>query len=140
MGQKNWSLKKLAYFLEVNGIIQGVKKNHIVKHHVHFWPFLKAPVEKLMPHPQISFKSWLYNVDPEVYIFLLRSKLWWLEKVSFQTVWASPEPWTKLIVRQRAHFRPFLRYQMKNWCHILKSHIPFLNSFCVKIQANEGKK
>ena len=30
---------------------------------MHFLQFLKAPAEKLMPHPQISFKSWIYNVD-----------------------------------------------------------------------------
>ena len=38
----------------------------IVQQPSHFWPPLKVPAEKLMPHPQISFKSWLYNMDLEL--------------------------------------------------------------------------
>ena len=69
-------IKKMAYFLEISGkwlIIQG-KKNLII---------MKAPAEELMPHLQISFKSWLYIVDTELYISLSKSMLWLLEKVSF---------------------------------------------------------
>ena len=86
-----------------------LKKNIIVKHPVHFWPFSKAPAEKLMPQPQISFKTFIIKCGPWIVYFLLKSKLWWLEKVSFQSAWASPEPWTKLIVRQWEHFRPFFK-------------------------------
>ena len=53
--------------MEINGkwlTIQCVQRI-IVQHPVYFWPFLKAPAEKLMPHPQISFKSGLNNVDLE---------------------------------------------------------------------------
>ena len=112
LGQKIWSLKKIGIFLVNQWKVDnytGCYKKNIVQHPVHFWPFVKAPAEKLMPHPQISFKSWLNNVDSDLYIFLLNSKLWWLEKVNFQTAWASPEPWTKFIFWQQAHFRPFLK-------------------------------
>ena len=50
----------MAYFFEITGkwiIIQGDKKKGIVEYPADFWPFSKAPAEKLMPHPQISFKS-----------------------------------------------------------------------------------
>ena len=55
----------MGIFLEINGkwlIIWGVK-NNIAQHPSHFLPFLKAPAEKLMPHSQISFKSWFDNVE-----------------------------------------------------------------------------
>ena len=86
----------------------------IVHHPAYFWPFLKAAAEKLMPHSQISFKSWLNNVGSKLHFMLWKSTVWWLEKVSFQNVWASPEPWTKVIVWQEAHFRPFLKVPEKN--------------------------
>ena len=60
-------------------------KKIIVRHPAHFKPLLKAPAEKLMPQPKVSFKSWLNIVDWELCIFLLKSMLWWLEEVSFQT-------------------------------------------------------
>ena len=66
-------LKEFAIFLEINVkwlFIQGVKKEFIVQHPAHFWPFLRAPAEKLMPDSQISFKSWLHNADSELYFFL----------------------------------------------------------------------
>ena len=58
--------KICIFFLEINVkwlFIQGVKKEFSVQHPVHFWPFLRAPAEKLMPHSQISFKSWLRNAN-----------------------------------------------------------------------------
>ena len=63
----------------------GYQKLIIVQHPARLLPFLKARAEKLMPHYQISFKSWSNNVESELYIFLLKSMLWWLERVSFQT-------------------------------------------------------
>ena len=66
-----WRFDNLLFFyfgakmLVINGkwlIIKGVKKI-IVQHPAHFWPFWKAPEEKLMPYSLISFKSWLNNVD-----------------------------------------------------------------------------
>ena len=44
-----------------SGIYTECQIKFIVQHLAHFWPFLKAPADKLMPHSQISFKSWLYN-------------------------------------------------------------------------------
>ena len=66
--------------------MKGVTKKCIVHHHAHLRQFFfNVHTEKLMPHLQLSFGSWLNNADWEVYIFLLKSILWWLEKVSFQT-------------------------------------------------------
>ena len=45
--------------------------------------FVRA--EKLMSHYKFSFESWLDDADLELYVFLLKSMLWWLQKVSFQT-------------------------------------------------------
>ena len=69
--------ENITMFLKTNGkwlIIQGVKKKY-VQHQAYFRPFVKVPAEKLMPHYQISFKSWLNNVESELYIFLLKSML-----------------------------------------------------------------
>ena len=85
---KKISIKKIAIFLEINEkwlFIQGVKKEFIVQHPAFFLPFLKDPADKLRPHSQISFKSWLNNVGSELGFCLLKSILWWLEKVGFQT-------------------------------------------------------
>ena len=49
---------KVAYYA-------GCQNKFILKHLVHFSPFLKAPGDKLLPHSQISFKSWLHNAESE---------------------------------------------------------------------------
>ena len=82
------AIKKKLLFLEIDEkwlLIQGVK------HLAHFWQFLKAQAEKLIPHSQISFKSWLNNVA-ELGFFFKKSMLCWLEEVGFQTAGASPKP------------------------------------------------
>ena len=64
-------------------IYTGCQNNFTVQHQAHFFAILKAPADKLRPHSQISFKSWLNNVGLETSFFLLKSMIWWLEKVSF---------------------------------------------------------
>ena len=49
-GQKKWLLKIFATFLEMKVkwlFIQGVKIQFSVQHPTHFWPFLRAPAERL---------------------------------------------------------------------------------------------
>ena len=88
----------------------GCQIKFIVQYFAHFWPFLRALADKLMPHCQISFKSWLNNVASELRFFLLQKlMLCWLQNVGFQTSWASPKPWTKLNVWQQEHFWPLLK-------------------------------
>ena len=55
------------------------------------------------------------------------------DMVAGKSAWASPEPWTSLIVHQQAHFRPFfessrgktdvkfLNQVLKNWLNIVDS-------------------
>ena len=43
----------------------GCQTKFIVQHLAHFWPFLKALADKLMPHSQMSFRSWLNNLASE---------------------------------------------------------------------------
>ena len=96
LGQIFWSLKILVIFFGNQWewtVYAGCQKKCVVQHPAHFRLFLKFPAEKLMPHFQFSFKSWLNNVDSELYTFLLNSMLWWLEKVSFQTAWAFLTKW-----------------------------------------------
>ena len=97
-------------------IIQGVKNIlfNIRHNFCHFW---RLHQNKMTPLPQISFKSWVNKVAPDYYIFVLKSVLRWLEKVSFQTAWASPKPWTKLSDNERILYH-FLRSQRINWRHI----------------------
>ena len=65
----------------------GCQIKFFVQHLKHFWPFLKALADDMMPHSSISFKSWLHNVASELRIFFYKKKpmLCWLEKVGFQT-------------------------------------------------------
>ena len=65
-------------------IYTGCQNQFIVQNPAHFLPFFKAPPVKLRQHSQISFKSWLYNVGMESRFFLLKSMLWWLEKLVFR--------------------------------------------------------
>ena len=67
-------------FKEISWLYRVSKINWIVQNRVHFRPFLKVLADKLMPHSQISFKSWVYNVDLDLNMFLLKSTQWWLEK------------------------------------------------------------
>ena len=87
LSQKKWPLKKSAIF-SLNqwkvAIYTGCHKKFIVQHPAHFLPFLKAPPVKLRPHSQISFKSWLNNVGLDLRSFLLKSMVWWLEKLVFR--------------------------------------------------------
>ena len=60
--QKNWPLNKIANVsgnqLKVANYA-GCQNKFIVKHLAHFFlPFLKALKDKLVPHSQISLKSW----------------------------------------------------------------------------------
>ena len=59
--QKNWPLKKIANVfgnqLKVANYA-GCQNKFIVKHLANLLLFLKAPGDKLVPHSQISFKSW----------------------------------------------------------------------------------
>ena len=59
--QKNLPLNKIANVfgnqLKVANYA-GCQKKFIVKNVEHFLPFLKALGDKLVPHSQISFKSW----------------------------------------------------------------------------------
>ena len=64
----------------------GCQQKFIVQHQAHFWPFYKALAEKVIQNSQISFKSLLNIVDWKLYIFSFKSLVWWLEKVSFQTI------------------------------------------------------
>ena len=64
--QKNWPLKKIANVFgnQLKGAnYAGCQNKFIVKSLVNFWPFLKAPGDKPLPHSQISFKSWLHNAE-----------------------------------------------------------------------------
>ena len=66
LGKENLSLKKKGIFLGNQWKVAdytGCQQQFIVQHPAHFWPFLKALAEKLMPDSQISFKSWLNIVD-----------------------------------------------------------------------------
>ena len=49
--------------------IQGVKKEFIVQHPLHFWPFLRAPAKKTDATFSNQFKRWLHNADSELYFF-----------------------------------------------------------------------
>ena len=57
----------------------GCQNRFTVQHLAHFWPFLKAPEDKLISHSQISFKSWFNNVDSELRFILLKSMLDFLQ-------------------------------------------------------------
>ena len=65
--------KKISFFFGNHckvAIYTGCQKKFIVQHPMQFLPFLRALAEKkLMPHSQISFKSWLHSVNPESYLF-----------------------------------------------------------------------
>ena len=52
----------------------GCQQQFIVQHPAHFWPFLKALAEKLMPDSQISFKSWLNIVDSKLCFFFFQNQ------------------------------------------------------------------
>ena len=72
LGQKNWSLKKLAYFLEINGkwlIIQGVKKHYCQTSCVFLAIFEGSSRKKTDATSSNQFLK-MYNVDPDLYIFL----------------------------------------------------------------------
>ena len=57
-GPKFCPLKKIAYFLEINGKWLNIqKKIFFVQHPRHFWPFVRDPEAKLMPHFHISLKT-----------------------------------------------------------------------------------
>ena len=45
----------------------------------------KGPADKLRPHFKILFQIWLNIKGLGLCPFLLKSMLWWLEKVGFQT-------------------------------------------------------
>ena len=52
--------------------IRGINIFFIVQQTSYFWPLLKVPAEKLMPHPKIIFESWFYNMDSELNFFVLK--------------------------------------------------------------------
>ena len=72
----NLSIKKIAIFWDIKEkllFIKSVKTEFIVKHPALFFlPFFKDPAEKLRPHYQICFQSWLKNVRLEMRYFLLK--------------------------------------------------------------------
>ena len=94
----------------------------IVQKQEHFWLFLKVLEEKLMPHSQISFKSWFENKDSDFKKHFVKLMLFSIEKkVFFQMAFASPAPWTNLIVKIPGSFPQFSKVPEKIWCHILIS-------------------
>ena len=61
-GPKKFTIKKNRQILwksMESCSLYRVSKKIIVQHPLHLWPFLKTLTGKLMPHFQISFKSWL---------------------------------------------------------------------------------
>ena len=47
--------------------MKGATKKYVVQHPAHFC-FFYVQAEKLMPHFQFSFESWLDNADSELYL------------------------------------------------------------------------
>ena len=88
-------------------VYEGCHKKCIVQHPLHFGLLFLKSEQKNLWHIINSVLKVLK--DSELYIFLLKSILWWLETVTFQTVWDFPRPWTNLIVQHWAHFRPVLK-------------------------------
>jgi len=88
LSQKEFQLQKKCHLKKKNqltvAIYTGCQNKFIVQHPTHFLPLLKVPPVKLRPHSQISFKSWFYNMGLELRFFLLKSMLWWLEKLVFR--------------------------------------------------------
>ena len=122
---KNWS-----YFWKIIGNLLFIKfvKKYFVQHPAHFRLFLYVWAEKLMPHFQFSFESWLNNADLEWYIFF-KSILRWLEKVSFQTAWYFSRPLIKLIFQHWAHFRTCLKVpEEKRMPHFQSSFKSWINN------------
>jgi len=68
-----------------------------------------------MPHSQISFKSWFENVDSDFEKRFVKLMLLSLEKKSFffQMAFASPAPWTNLIVKIPGSFPQFSKVPEK---------------------------
>ena len=85
LGRKIGHYKKIIA-LEINRkwlLLQGVKKK-IGQHPAHLKKKLKAAVEKLMQHFQISFKSLFHNADSKLYFPLSKKLLQLFEKkISF---------------------------------------------------------
>ena len=79
--------KKLSYFWKINGnllFMKGVTKN-VSSSIQHILGYFLCPSRKTNATFSIQFFKLGNNADSELYIFLLKSILWWLEKVSFQT-------------------------------------------------------
>ena len=73
-GPKMLVIKKKAFCSEIIGkwlIIQGARKNYFPTSST-FLALFEGPAEKLMAHSQISFKSWLNNVDSELYTYFFQ--------------------------------------------------------------------
>ena len=50
----------------------------IAQQPVKFLLFLKAHAEKLKPYFLISFESWLFNADSELYIYIYKYNLFFI--------------------------------------------------------------
>ena len=70
-GPKFLSIKRFRHILwkwMENGQIYRVSKKSLLTN-IYFWPFLRDPAAKLMPHSWISFKNLFYKADLEFYFF-----------------------------------------------------------------------
>ena len=63
---------------------KGCQIKFIVQHLAHFWPFLKALADKLIPDSEISFKSWL-NIVASEFRFFFKNQCYVGWKSGFQT-------------------------------------------------------
>ena len=60
LGHKVLPLNKFVFFwgkfMEKGLFLKSVKNKFVVQHSADFWPFLRAPAEKLVPHSQSVLK------------------------------------------------------------------------------------
>ena len=75
-GQICRSLKKQTYCLEINGkwVIKQCAKTNYCPTSSKLLAIFEGPRRKIMAHSQISFKSWLNNVDSELYTIFFWSR------------------------------------------------------------------
>ena len=123
-GPKKLVIKKVHTFLGKtmeSGWLYSESKKIVVRHPAHFWPFLKTQAQILMQNPQISFKSFYYNVNSELNFFSFKIIGMVAWKKYFQTGWAFLELWIKLIVKQRANFWLFFQSLRRKTCATLSN-------------------
>ena len=84
------------------------------KIYIYIYIYIFYPSEKIGQSGGASWWRVSYQRGLPRLVFFLKSMLWWLEKVSFQTAWVFPGYWTYLIVRHWAHFRPFYKVPEEN--------------------------